>query len=353
MKAAVTLGLIGLMRSPGRTLTRMLVLAAAVGLLGAMLLFIGSSLRTMTGAAIRGVPLDWQGPVASYGAASNVAAGVAGQPGVRYATAAATAPFAGVSHAGAAGQSNAGSGSLLAVPPGYERKFHVYRFLQGDLEPGKIALDQQLAATLQARIGDTVTITPRPGARPESFTVSGVALITAPDVVFQPLNPQLGPAPAQPPANAAILPLDTFARTVAPELHDRWWHRSQRLVARDDRTLDLRLFAPEKGDWVDVQALSQGTLDLVYLAARLGLVRLVTGDRRPPLVFDDPFVTLDDARATRALDLLREISRDFQVIYLTTSDRYHAAADSVVELAGPTELDDGPRQAMTAGAAHG
>ncbi len=48
--------------------------------------------------------------------------------------------------------------------------------------------------------------------------MSGIGLITAPDVVFQPLNPLLGPAPAQPPANAAILPLDSFARTVAPEL---------------------------------------------------------------------------------------------------------------------------------------
>jgi len=126
-----------------------------------------------------------------------------------------------------------------------------------------------------------------------------------------------------------------------------------RRVAVDDKTLDLRLFAPEKGDWVDVVSLSQGTLDLVYLAARLGLVRLVTGDRRPPLIFDDPFVTLDDVRATRALDLLREISRDFQVIYLTTSDRYHAAADSVVALVGPTELDDGTQEPATAGAAHG
>jgi DNA repair exonuclease SbcCD ATPase subunit len=125
-----------------------------------------------------------------------------------------------------------------------------------------------------------------------------------------------------------------------------------RRVAVDDKTLDLRLFAPEKGDWVDVVSLSQGTLDLVYLAARLGLVRLVTGDRRPPLIFDDPFVTLDDARATRALDLLREISSDFQVIYLTTSDRYHAAADSVVALAGPTELDDGTQEPVTAGTAH-
>jgi DNA repair exonuclease SbcCD ATPase subunit len=112
-----------------------------------------------------------------------------------------------------------------------------------------------------------------------------------------------------------------------------------RHVRIDDKTLDISVLAPEKGDWVEVTALSQGTLDLVYLAARLGLVRLVTGDRRPPLVFDDPFVTLDDARAARALELLREIATDFQVIYLTTSDRYDAAADSVVELPAPTAVD--------------
>ncbi|HEY7589384.1 MAG TPA: AAA family ATPase [Candidatus Limnocylindrales bacterium] len=113
-----------------------------------------------------------------------------------------------------------------------------------------------------------------------------------------------------------------------------------RRVRVDDKTLDISVFAPEKGDWVPVSSLSQGTLDLVYLAARLGLVRLVTGDRRPPLVFDDPFVTLDDARAKRALELLRQIAADFQVIYLTTSDRYDAAADKVVELPGPTALDN-------------
>lgn len=218
MRIALKLAAGGLVRAPGRTLMRVLVLAAAVGLLGAMLLFIGSSLRTMTGSAIRSVPVDWQGPVASYAAARNVAAGVARERGVRYATATATAPFAGVSHTGPAGVSDAGSGSLLAVPPGYKRGFDVYRLQQGDLEEGKVVLDQQLAATLQARIGDTVTITPRAGARPQTFSVSGVALITAPDIVFQPLDPQLGPAPAQPPANAAILPLATFARTIATKL---------------------------------------------------------------------------------------------------------------------------------------
>ena len=115
-----------------------------------------------------------------------------------------------------------------------------------------------------------------------------------------------------------------------------------RRVRVDDKTLDIEVHAPERGDWVPVRALSQGTLDLVYLIARLGLVRLVTGDRRPPLVFDDPFVTLDDARAGRALALLKSLAADFQVIYLTTSDRYDGVADAVVELLGPSAVDSVP-----------
>jgi DNA repair exonuclease SbcCD ATPase subunit len=115
-----------------------------------------------------------------------------------------------------------------------------------------------------------------------------------------------------------------------------------RRVRIDDRSLDIAVWAPEKGDWVDVTQLSQGTLDQVYLTARLGLVRLVTGDRRPPLIFDDPFVTFDDERAARAVALLRELAGDFQVIYLTTSERYDAAADAVVELPAPTAIDDEP-----------
>ena len=126
-------------------------------------------------------------------------------------------------------------------------------------------------------------------------------------------------------------------RTMVGDL-DRVTAGRYRRVRVDDENLGLRVYAPERGDWVDVTTLSQGTLDAVYLAARIGLVRLVTGDRRPPLILDDPFVTLDDARAARALELLHDISTDFQVIYLTTSDRYDATADAVVELPPATAL---------------
>ena len=123
-----------------------------------------------------------------------------------------------------------------------------------------------------------------------------------------------------------------------------------RRVRVDDATLDIRVFAPERGDWVPVEELSQGSLDQVYLAARLGLVRLVTQDCRPPLVFDDPFVTFDDDRAARSVGILRELAADFQVIYLTTSARYDARADRVVVLAGPSAFDTAPDDTEEAGA---
>ncbi|HMJ00202.1 MAG TPA: ABC transporter permease [Gaiellaceae bacterium] len=218
MTTYARLAAVGLVRAPGRTLTRVLVLAAAVGLLGAMLLFIGHSLRTMTASAVRSVPLDWQGPVASHGAAVRVARGVAREPGILQASPTATASFAGAEHRAPIGRIHAGAGAILAVPPDYLTHIETFRFLQGSLKPGEIVLDQQLAATLQGHIGDQVLLSVRRGAKPLPFKVSGVAIVTAPDVLFQPLNPQLGPAPAQPPANIVVMPLETFASRVSPDL---------------------------------------------------------------------------------------------------------------------------------------
>jgi putative ABC transport system permease protein len=218
MSAALQLGIARLRRRPAQTATQTLVLAVAVALLGAMILFIGHSLRTMTASATRSVPLDLQGPVGSYGQARSLAGGISKQPDIAQAFPVGTAPFAGVSHRGAAGVTDAGSGAILAVPPGYLHRIDAFRYLRGGLRPGQVVLDQQLAATLRARVGDTVSLRLGAHTPPQSFKVGGVAVVTAPDVLFQPLNPQVGPAPAQPPANIAILPVATFARTVGGAL---------------------------------------------------------------------------------------------------------------------------------------
>jgi MacB-like protein len=223
-----SLALARLARAPVPTLIRTLALAAAVALLGSMLLFVGHSLRTMTAGAVRNVPLDWQAPVSSFGAAVRAARDVGRQPDVRAAAPVATAPFAGIEHTSPAGTIRAGTGAILAVPPDYPAELATFHLLRGSLSPNGVVLDQQLAATLQAQPGDTIVISPRPAAAGRRFRVSGVALVGAADVLFQPLIPLLGPAPAQPPANIAILPLAAFAARFAPGFSGRCRHRSIR-----------------------------------------------------------------------------------------------------------------------------
>jgi len=106
----------------------------------------------------------------------------------------------------------------------------------------------------------------------------------------------------------------------------------------DEKSLAFRVRVPETGELVEVAQLSQGTADQLFLAARLGLVRLVTLERRPPLILDDAFVTFDAARGERALRLVRQFAREhgFQVLYLTCSDRFDALADELVLLPGPS-----------------
>jgi putative ABC transport system permease protein len=218
VKATARIALAGLVRTPGRTVLRVLVLAAATALLGGMILFVGNSLRQMSSSAVRAVPLDWQGPVSSYPQDLKVASRVAQQPGVAQASAVGTAPLAGSSHTGTGGNTSTGPGAVLGVPTNYLTHLSTFRMLQGSLKPGGVVLDQQMAASLQAKIGDKVTLTAAKGAAPHAYPVSGVAVVTEPDVLFQPLNPSVGPAPAQPPANIAILTTDTLARTYAPGL---------------------------------------------------------------------------------------------------------------------------------------
>ena len=218
MIATARLAFAGLLRSPGRTLTRVVVLAAATALLGAMILFIGNSLQTMASSAVDSVPLDWQGPALSGPQAQKLASAVGRQPGVAQASPTATAPLAGAISIGPEGTTRSGSGSVLAIPANYLSRIQTFHMLQGAVKPGQVVLDQQMAATLQARIGGKVRLQPARGQTPIPYTVSGVAIVTSADVLFQPLNPALGPTPAQPPANIAILPFGTFAKTYAPAL---------------------------------------------------------------------------------------------------------------------------------------
>jgi putative ABC transport system permease protein len=220
MRVVVRLALAGLIRAPRPALIRIVVLAGATALLGAMLLFVGHSLQSMTAGTVRSVPLDWQGPVSSDSADVRLATQISRMAGIQQASASATAPLADATHRGPAGLTSSGAGGVMAVGPGYQNHLSTFRVLQGGFAPGGVVLDQQMAATLQAGIGDIVTLRSRTSGSPRRYRVTGVALVDHADVLFQPLSPQTGPAAAQPPANVVLMPLSTFASTYAPTLRN-------------------------------------------------------------------------------------------------------------------------------------
>ena len=64
---------------------------------------------------------------------------------------------------------------------------------------------------------------------------------------------------------------------------------------------------------------SDGTIDQLYLALRLAVAEELTPNA--PLVLDDALVRFDDRRMTAALDILREMAKDKQVICFTCQSR--------------------------------
>ena len=68
----------------------------------------------------------------------------------------------------------------------------------------------------------------------------------------------------------------------------------------------------------EAEYLSAGTLDLLYLAVRLAVCELALPDGEPcPLILDDVLVNLDEERFGQAMELLKRVSRDRQVILFT------------------------------------
>lgn len=68
-----------------------------------------------------------------------------------------------------------------------------------------------------------------------------------------------------------------------------------------------------------IEAYSRGTRDLFNLAARLALVDSLYEKESPFILLDDPFTSFDDKKTGAAIKLLRELSKEKQIIYFTCS----------------------------------
>jgi exonuclease SbcC len=112
------------------------------------------------------------------------------------------------------------------------------------------------------------------------------------------------------------------------QITDRKYERVR--LSRED--FSLRVFSPEKEDWInpDTEELSAGARDQLYLAARMALLDVVAGANPLPLILDDPLVHFDPFRRENTRNLLREVSKNHQVILLSCHDYYDDWADQII-----------------------
>ena len=74
-----------------------------------------------------------------------------------------------------------------------------------------------------------------------------------------------------------------------------------------------------------IAAYSHGYRDLTYFCMRIALIDSMYQEEKPPIILDDPFVNLDDGRAARAIALVGEIAKEYQVFYFTCSEGRRAS----------------------------
>lgn len=110
-----------------------------------------------------------------------------------------------------------------------------------------------------------------------------------------------------------------------------------RQVSVDEKTLDFAVYSPDKnsGTTVDPRlSLSRGAQDQMYLAARLSLVELICGGKKPPIILDDPFATFDESRLENTMGLCRELAKEHQILLFTCDRAYAKWADNLITLPG-------------------
>ena len=76
-----------------------------------------------------------------------------------------------------------------------------------------------------------------------------------------------------------------------------------------DVTVDI------KGSQKNVKFFSSGYKDLIYICMRLGLIKTLFRNEKPFVILDDPFVNLDDEKTKKAINVINEMAKQYQIIY--------------------------------------
>ena len=97
------------------------------------------------------------------------------------------------------------------------------------------------------------------------------------------------------------------------------FNQYMKLINQDEinTSIDVNLDAKidYKGSKKDIDFMSTGYKDLIYICMRFSLIKALFRDEIPFIILDDPFVNFDESKTEHALKLIKELSKDYQIIY--------------------------------------
>jgi rRNA maturation endonuclease Nob1 len=108
---------------------------------------------------------------------------------------------------------------------------------------------------------------------------------------------------------------------------------------------DKNTIVVERGDGIRFKAgdLSQGTFDQLYLAIRLSLADMVLKEEPGFFIFDDPFLTSDEERLIKQLNVLQELAADgWQILYFTVKGEVLDKLSSLIKKGKVDRVDLSP-----------
>lgn len=89
-----------------------------------------------------------------------------------------------------------------------------------------------------------------------------------------------------------------------------------------DEDMNISVTSKEEIDTkIELESLSGGTLDQLYLSLRIALSNILSGKYNIPLILDDSFVQYDSKRLKKSLEMLSKESERRQVILFTCQER--------------------------------
>ncbi len=79
--------------------------------------------------------------------------------------------------------------------------------------------------------------------------------------------------------------------------------------------IDLNVLVLEKGGQKDTDFYSKGYQNLIEICKRFALTDVLFKGEKPFIILDDPFYNLDENKIKNALELIKQLSKEYQIIY--------------------------------------